>query len=299
MRIVLTGATSMIGVALINECIENGDTVLAIVREGTSRLKRLPESDLVQVEYADLDTLDNVKGDGQPYDVFYHFAWGHTAKAERDYPLAQEDNIRTTLEAVNLANKLGCKRFVGAGSQAEYGNYTSAISEDTVPNPITSYGISKYSANMLSRRMCQQLDIKHIWARIFSVYGCNDNEGTMLNYAIDQFLNGEPAGFSAATQTWNYLFETDAGKMFYLLGKKDIESGVYHVAGNESKPLRQFIQQVASKFENAKCEFAAPGDATVYGIEPSTTKSYQALDFTPSVSFDEGINKVIEYRKSR
>ena len=71
MRIVLTGATSMIGVALINECISNGDTVLAIVRQGTSRLSRLSQSELIQIEYADLDNLDNVTGDGQPYDVFY------------------------------------------------------------------------------------------------------------------------------------------------------------------------------------------------------------------------------------
>lgn len=297
MRIVLTGATSMIGVALINECMSNGDTVLAIVRQGTSRLSRLPQSELIQIEYADLDNLDNVTGDGQPYDVFYHFAWGHTAKAERDLPIVQEDNIRTTLEAVKLANKLGCKKFVGAGSQAEYGNYNCMITEDTVPNPITSYGISKYSAYMLSRRMCEQLGIKHIWARIFSVYGCNDNEGTMLNYAIDQFIKGESASFSAATQTWNYLYESDAGRMFYLLGKKDIESGIYHVASSESKPLRQFIEQVASKFENAKCEFRNAEDNIVYGIKPNIEKSYNLLGFKSEISFDEGINNIIAYRK--
>lgn len=297
MRVVLTGATSMIGVALINECISNGDTVLAIVRQGTSRLSRLPQSDLIQIEYSDLDNLDNVTGDGQPYDVFYHFAWGHTAKAERDLPLAQEDNIRTTLEAVTLAKKLGCKKFVGAGSQAEYGNYNCEITEDTIPNPITSYGIAKYSANMLSRRMCEQLDMKHIWARIFSVYGCNDNEGTMLNYAIDQFIKGEEAKFSAATQKWNYLYESDAGRMFYLFGVKDINSGIYHVAGNESQPLRKYIELIASKFDDAKCVFAKSEDSVVYGIEPNIEKSYNALGFKPEISFDEGINKVIAYRK--
>ncbi|SDH60034.1 Nucleoside-diphosphate-sugar epimerase [Pseudobutyrivibrio sp. 49] len=297
MRVVITGATSMIGVALINECVKNGDRVLAIVREGTRRLKRLPESYLIQIEFADLDNLDNVKGDGKPYDVFYHFAWGHTSKVERDLPLAQEDNIRTTLEAVELANKLGCKKFVGAGSQAEYGNYSCEITEDTVPNPTTSYGISKLSANLLSRRMCEQLDIKHIWARIFSVYGCNDNEGTMLDYAINQFIKGETASFSAATQTWNYLFESDAGRMFYLLGIKEVESGIYHVAGNESKPLRKYIEQVASKFKDAMCEFAVSGDKPVYGIEPNTDKSYKALEFEPEITFDEGIRRVIESTK--
>lgn len=300
MRVVVTGATSMLGVALIEECIKNNDTVLAIARANSPKLCRLPESDLIQVEYADLDTLDLVSGDGQPYDVFYHFAWGHTAKAERDYPLAQEDNIRTTLMAVELAHKLGCKRFVGAGSQAEYGPKLELITEDTAANPATSYGMAKLSANMLSRRLCQQLEIKHIWARIFSVYGRLDTDGSMLSYAIDQFLAGEKAQFSAGLQTWNFLYETDAGRMFYLLGKEDILEGIYHVASNDSRPVREFIEELADQLDaKANCEFAPPGDAAVYGIDPSTDKSYKALHFKPEVSFEDGIQRVIEYRKNR
>ena len=42
-RVVVTGATSMIGVALIKECIKNGVEVLAIVRRQSVNLNRLPE----------------------------------------------------------------------------------------------------------------------------------------------------------------------------------------------------------------------------------------------------------------
>lgn len=34
-RIIVTGATSMIGVALIEECIKHGTEVYAVVREGS------------------------------------------------------------------------------------------------------------------------------------------------------------------------------------------------------------------------------------------------------------------------
>lgn len=297
MRVVVTGATSMIGVALINECIANDDTVLAIVREGTSRMKRLPKSDLIQIEYADLDTLDHVQGDGAAYDVFYHIAWGHTSKAERDYPVAQEDNIRSTLAAVELANKLGCKKFIGAGSQAEYGNCKGLITEETVPCPVISYGMAKLSANMLSRRLCEQLGMTHIWTRIFSVYGCNDNEGTMLNYAIDQFIKGETASFSAATQTWNYLYESDAGKLFYLFGRKNVEAGIYHIASDDSRPLRSYIEEMAELFSDASVQFAAQNGTEVYGIEPSVEKTFNAIGIKPAVSFTDGIKRVIEARK--
>ena len=44
--ILITGATSMIGVALIEQALANGTEVFAIVRKGTSRISRLPSSPL-------------------------------------------------------------------------------------------------------------------------------------------------------------------------------------------------------------------------------------------------------------
>ena len=90
MRIVVTGATSMIGVTLIKEGLVNDCEALAIVREGTGRINRLPESDRIKIEYTDLDSLNSVQGDEKLYDVFYHFGLGHTSKNERDETLARK-----------------------------------------------------------------------------------------------------------------------------------------------------------------------------------------------------------------
>lgn len=301
-KVIVTGATSMIGLATINACIKNNVSVIAILRKNTSRLDRLPQSDLIRVVYSDLDKLDcfsdtSVKAD---YDVFYHFAWACTSKADRDNPLKQALNVKYTLDAVKLASALGCKKFVGAGSQAEYGLCEDVRSEDTVENPVTSYGIAKYSAKMLSKRMCDQLGMVHIWGRIFSVYGPHDNEGTMLNYGIDSFINGEVAKFSAATQMWNYLYEDDAGTMFYLLGEKNVESGVYCVAGKTSEVLRNYIECMKEEFGgNVACEFAPvvnPDNKTL-GLEVNIDKIMSATGYIPKVSFREGIKRMIEFRK--
>lgn len=299
MRVIVSGATSMIGIACIKACIANGCEVLAIVRDGTRRLARLPESDRIRLAYADLDTLSSVRGDGKPYDVFYHFAWSHTAKGERDDPLAQESNIRTTLQAVELAHKLGCRKFIGAGSQAEYGCVDGIISADTRPEPIIAYGMAKLSSCMLSRRMCEQYGMTHIWGRIFSVYGTNDNEGTMLNYAIAQFRKREPAHFSSAAQMWNYLYEDDAGEMFYRLGALTTSSGIYCIAHTESKPLRSYIEQLQLIYgEGAQCEFAPENpEARLISLRVDMQKTVEAIGFEPQVSFDEGIRRILGIEK--
>ena len=45
--VVVDGATSMLGLALINECIANRIKVLAIARKDSRRLARIPQSEYV------------------------------------------------------------------------------------------------------------------------------------------------------------------------------------------------------------------------------------------------------------
>lgn len=299
-RAVVTGATSMIGAALIRECIANNVEVLAIVRRQSARLDRLPKSDLVKLYECELDELDTAGGDGQEYDAFYHLAWAYTSKADRDDPVLQEMNIRYTLEAVKLAHRLGCSRFIFAGSQAEYGRVDHVITPYTEINPLISYGMAKYAAGMLGRKLCSRYGMLHIWGRIFSVYGCYDNEGTMLNYAIDQFIKGEPAGFSAAVQLWDYLWEDDAGKIFYLLGERVNESKVYCIANGKPRPLREYIMEMKKAFGGKpECVFESEPDPRAINLRADVSELVKDIGYTPDTSFEEGIKKMIGFRKGR
>lgn len=299
MNIVVTGATSMIGVALIEEAIRNQCKVLAIVRENSKRMQRLPKSALIQVVHADLDSLLTIEELEESYDVFYHFAWDYTGKADRDNPVLQEQNIRYTLDAVELAKRLGCKKFIGAGSQAEYGKVDGVISKDTPLNPLIAYGMAKNAAGHLSAKLCEQYGIIHIWGRIFSIYGKYDNEGTMLNYAIDKFLNHEAAMFSAGTQMWDYLYESDAGKMFYLFGKKVSENTTLMVANGKSMPLKWYIEELGKNFETEKkCVYAANTGKPEISLEVDMSETEAAIQYIPEMKFSEGIKEVISYRKN-
>lgn len=88
--------------------------------------------------------------------------------------------------------------------EAEYGRVSDRISPSTPTNPDTAYGIAKYTAGKLSKVLCQDLNMKHIWARIFSVYGPFDNDDTMIMYAIKKFINYERPQFTKSEQLWDY-----------------------------------------------------------------------------------------------
>lgn len=299
-KIIVTGATSMIGAALIRESIKRETEVLAIVREHSPHIDRLPESKLLKVYECDLSSLDAINDVSDTYDVFYHMGWGHTSKEERNNPILQEPNIKYTLDAVNLAKRLGCRKFIGAGSQAEYGRVNAVITPDTPVNPLTAYGMAKYSAGIMSSKLCEQSGLIHIWTRIFSVYGCYDREETMISYAVDRFLKGETAKFSSGEQMWDYLYEDDAGRMFYLIGELVNKNQVYCIASGESKPLKEYIMELRDVCQpGGNCEFAKKeDDKCTIGLQADINSLVRDIGYKPEISFKEGIERVICWRKS-
>ncbi len=181
MGIVITGPTGAIGMALIKRCLELNTEVLAICHKGSKRISQIPQDERVKIIEADLHDYKDLNFDtNDEYEIFIHLAWNGTFGDTRNDMNIQSDNIKYTLDAVELAHRLGCKTFIGAGSQAEYGRVDKPIKPDTPTFPENGYGIAKLAAGQLSRIRCEQLGIKHVWARIFSVYGPYDGEYTMV-----------------------------------------------------------------------------------------------------------------------
>ena len=218
--VIVTGATSMLGIATVQVCLENGVKVIALTRANSRRKSCLPKSELLTLIECDLCDLSKVDLPEDNYDIFYHFGWGFTDRITRDDPVLQSKNIGYTLDAVQLAHKCGCRKFLGAGSQAEYGFHTERITEETSITPGVSYGYAKYAAGKLAEKLCNKLGLICIWKRTFSVYGRYDSENTMIPYALRQYKKGEIAQFSSGMQMWDFLFEEDAGKYFYYWAKK-------------------------------------------------------------------------------
>lgn len=296
-RIAVTGATSMIGVALIEEALKNDVEVVAFVRPNSKRLSRLPESERITVLTSDIDDLSQMKNLPK-CDVFYHFAWTNTDKVGRLDKNLQDKNIDLTLEMVRLAKKMRCTKFVGAGSQAEYGRVDGTISPSTVEHPEIAYGEAKLKAGQKASVLCQELGLDFVWGRIFSVYGRFDNDGTMINYVLDSFDKDEVPQLSSCVQIWNYLNEHDAGKIFLGLGKSEKANGIYCVASHVSQPLLDYVLTICEVYkEGARCEYAKLGTAKPLGLEADISRTINDIgDFT-EIPFEQGIDEIRKFRE--
>ena len=157
-KVVITGATGMIGVTLIEYLTKKNIEVLAIIRENSKRKENIKENNLVKIIECNLENLHELNLIENNYDIFYHLGWDGTFGNDRMNIEKQQKNITYTLEAVNLAKRLGCKTFIGTGSQAEYGRVDGIICNNTVENPETEYGKAKLKAGIESRNLANSLE---------------------------------------------------------------------------------------------------------------------------------------------
>ncbi len=297
-KAIVTGATSMIGLATIAACLEKNVQVTAIVREYSCRVDQLPNSSSLEIVFCDLDHLASYVPINRDADVFFHFAWASTSKADGRFdPTAQEPNIRYTLDAVHLAKRFGCQKFIGAGSQAEYGLSESKLTKDTPARPVTAYGTAKYAAGHLAAILCESLGMDFVWGRIFSVYGPHDREDTMIYYILKKLLDGKSPKLTACEQIWDYLYEDDAGSAFYALGASEKASGVYCIGSGQGRPLKEYVEEIRS-FMGSEIELMFGeipySKHQIMHLEADISKIVEDTGWIPRTSFRSGIRNMLD-----
>jgi len=304
LNIIITGATSMIGVATIESILTNEDnaSIYAVVRPNSKNLNRLPNDSRIHIVeceaeyYSELPQLINA-----PCDIFYHFTWSAAGKDRNSSIIGQSENIPITLKTLTSAHELGCKKFIGAGSQAEYGLLNvDKIGPDSPVNPIQPYGIAKYAAGKLSLDLAEQYDLDCLWTRIFSIYGPLDRPTTLVSSAIDGLINNQRVSFTPAEQRWDYLYSSDAGKAFYLIGKKSTGRKVYCLGSGEARPLKDYIYDL-QRILNPDCPVGI-GDRPypencVMNLCADINDLQKDTGWKPEISFEEGIRNILEQIK--
>lgn len=301
--VAITGATSMIGISIINSCLEhNVSKIYAIVRNNCDKLNRLPDNDRIKVIKCNADKyLSLVELIHEKCDVFYHIAWSLTGQNRNNDLIEQVRNIQYTIEAVKAASELGCEVFIGAGSQAEYGLCSDKkISPDSPVNPTQPYGIAKYAAGKMAMQQANKMGINCIWVRIFSVYGIWEKPNTLIQSTINQLRRGEIPQLTKGIQLWDYLFSEDAGEAFCLIGEKIRENKIYCLGSGIAKPIKTYIEEVR--------DIVNPSMELQFGKVPYTSNSIMNLcanissltrdiGWVSKTGFKAGIEKTYHFLK--
>lgn len=299
MRVVVTGATSFIGKAVIKELERRDCQVFAVVRPDSPGRKTFQENSALTILDCDLKDIRNLYMDPklEGYgDAWLHLGWEGAGSANRQDPHVQAKNIGYALDALDAASDLGCGRFLFSGSQAEYGISRELMREDGPCFPVSEYGKDKLEVCKRAMEKAPFLGITYLHARIFSVYGPGDHPWSLISTCIDTFLKGGHMELGACTQLWNFLYIQDAARALASLLLAKAPQGVYNVAGEDTRPLNAYIEELhrlcggTGTYEYGK---RPPNAEGVVSLMPDTRKLWKAAGFRQQISFEQGIKEMM------
>lgn len=304
MKYIITGASGFIGVELSKQLLADGHTVYAVCRRESKGLKNVPKHKNLKMVWADLNHLNDIPEQVDKADVFIHLAWRGTTSNGRFNTSIQQESVDDALTAMRVAKKTGCRLFVESGSQAEYGTVYDKITEETPCHPFSDYGKAKLEVWNKGRVLCNELGLKYIHLRIFSMFGENDHPYTLVMSIIGKMLRNEPSiDLSSCTQNWNYIYSQDACKLInglcdYAVNSDSFKAEVFNIASDDTRPLKDFVERIHElTHSTSRCNYGVIVPANVVTLDPNIDKVRRAvnIEFTP---FDEVIGKIITKEKS-
>lgn len=296
--ILITGADGFIGRHLINRLLHEDVYIYALVCCSSTTYDSYHSDKLVVyktdlMSHLDLNINSNI-------DVMYHFAWTGVSPEKRNDIDAQLDNIYISINCMKLAESLHVRKIIFPGSTNEYLYYGKPLDKDAVPSPSNMYGAIKIAVRYVCELLAKKANIEYVYTIISSIYAEDRKDNNVIYYAIDKLLNNERPSFTRLEQKWDYVHIDDVVEALLAIGNKGVAGKVYAVGHGDNWPLSKYIdiirQEIAPNVEIGIGDI--PYDNNVI---PSSCVNLADLvhdtGFVPSISFNEGIVKVINALK--
>ena len=317
MNYLVTGATSFLGAAVSRELLSRGHQVYAPVRKTSANLSALPEDPCFHRIPVSMEEIGTLPAQGIPApEVCIHFAWGGVGVRGRMDPGIQEKNLAHTMELIRTVADMGCRRFLFAGSQAEYGVTLERVREGSMPagpipetaecRPVSLYGQYKLRVMKEGGALAASLGMEYIHLRIFSVYGSGDHETSLVSSCVRAAEAGETAELGPCAQQWNFLHVRDCAALIGALSEKKKDNAcpdaaeVYNIGSRDTRRLSSFAEEIFRAAGSGSVRFserAAGPEGTPY-LSPDISRIAAATGVEPEISFRKGILDMLSHRRS-
>jgi nucleoside-diphosphate-sugar epimerase len=306
----VTGANGFVGRNTLDPLRACGFEVHGTTAPG----KNLDSPNVVEhrVDLLDPDQVRRLVSDVAPSHLL-HLAW-FTEHGEYWEALENLDWVAASLTLARAFYEHGGRRLVMAGSCAEYdwaasdcmaeetGCETLTCIEGVTPcNPATLYGISKHVLHTLISAFNTRKGMSGAWARIFFLYGPDEDPRRLVASVIRSLLAGEPAGCTHGEQVRDFLHVTDAGAALAALVDSDVE-GPVNVASGNAVPLRELLHVLGRLLGRGDlirlgARPAPPNDPPILAAD--TRRLNDEVGWEPAVDLETGLETTIAWWRNR
>ena len=302
-KALVTGATGFIGRFLVRELISQGVDVIAIVREVSKNISCLTDLNvrLVKCDMPQYYSLTDKIPD-RDIDAVFHIAWQGVSDLDARNEVIQLQNLKSTLDLIDVCHEMGVNTFVGCGSMHEAEGLVEMAEDKVVSNLGFMYKSAKTSAHWMGKAKCGNYGIRFFWPLI-NTYGEEEKSARLVNTIIRKIFSNETPALSAGNQYYDFVHVSDVAHALYLIADKGIDGTNYTIGSGEAKQLKEFLKvvgEVANKMNGGTNIPLGFGQiiSNVISLPLETfdvTKLKEDTGFEISIPFEEGIRRTAEW----
>lgn len=312
-KALVTGGAGFIGSHLADRLLKEGYEVVVIDNESTGYREYVPkEATYIKGDIRDLEKL--VEAFEHRLDVVFHVAG--QASTFKSFQNPHDDlsvNLSGTINVINLCLEYKVPRLLYASSMTTYGHPEKLpISETERCNPISYYGISKFAAERFVHATAERNDLEFKFQttsfRMFNVYGerqslNNPYQGVTAIF-ISNLLEKKPVNIhSDGEQTRDFIYIGDVIEAWIKsMNYPNSYGNTFNIGSGKSKSINTLVDSILSSFDLSRESYKViysperPGDQRF--MEADISKARSILNWEPKVSFDQGIERTIQWAMS-
>ncbi len=311
MKILVTGGCGFIGSNFIRYFLQSypSDTLINVDKltyagnvENLSDISQSPHYHFIRADVTDAPRMEGLINEG--LDAIINFAAeSHVDRSIEDPSAFMKTNVFGTFVLLEAIRKVFPKqriRFVHISTDEVYGSLggIGAFTEETPLAPNSPYSASKSASDMLVRAYHRTYGLPTVITRSSNNFGPYQFPEKLIPLMISNAIEGKEVpiyGDGMYVRDWIYV--EDHCRALDTVLRHGREGEVYNIGGRSERPNLVVAQTVLDRLgkPHSLIRFVAdrPGHDRRYAIDFS--KIGRELGWKPTVSFEEGIGRTIEW----
>lgn len=301
MKAVVTGGAGFIGSHLVNELVSKGVTVHVIDNFVSGKRELVHPKAILHVMDIQSPDVIHLFVKEKPDFVFHLGAQVDVQRSILDPAYDATVNIVGTLNILKACRETAVKKIIYSSSSAVYGDLkASRIGETEVTQPISYYGVSKFTPEHYLRIYQQLYGLSYSVLRYANVYGPNQTpkgEGGVVAVFLDRIKKGLPLVIHGdGEQTRDFIYVKDvvrANLSAMQYGYNEVINIGTSIPTSVNQLADLFVQIHDSPIEITYSP-ARPGDIMHSCLE--NKRAERVLHWTPSYTTQQGIRETYDFK---
>jgi nucleoside-diphosphate-sugar epimerase len=307
----ITGIAGFIGSSLARAVLAQGHRVRGLDNFSTGKSENLSEIrstvDLHEVDLLDLKATQQACH-GVDF-VLHQAAIPSVPRSVKDPLESNRANVDATVNLLIAARDAKVKRVIYAASSSAYGDVpTLPKREDMLPSPISPYAVAKLAGENYMHSFWRCYGLETVSLRYFNVFGPRQDptspySGVLAKF-ITQMLQGEqPTLFGDGQQSRDFTFVENVVSANLLACRAPAEKvagRVFNIATGVRFDLNQtfrLLKKLTGYSGDVAYRPERAGD--VKHSLADLALAMQHLGYQPSVDFEEGLRRTIEWYRAQ